>query len=268
MSKLPTILERILDEKRREVAERKDCVPVDALKDRIGEAAPSRNLADALKRGSSDPIRLIAEFKRASPSKGEIRADLNPEDVARRYADAGAAAMSVLADAPFFSGSLGDLTAARQAIDLPILRKDFIIDTYQLFEARAAGADAVLLIVAALDRQRLAALLREAQELNLDCLVEVHDEGETDIALAVGAQIVGVNNRNLHTFEVDIEAGFRLRERVPERVVMVAESGIRTRADALRLENAGIDAMLVGECLMREPDPGKAAAALLGKGGR
>jgi len=257
------ILDDILASKRKELAERKAAVPEAELARRASAGPAALDFAAAIARKPTDPIRLIAEFKRASPSKGVIRADLAPADVARRYADAGAAAISVLTDGPFFSGSLEDLAAVRHAVRLPILRKDFILDRYQLVEARAAGADAALLIVAALDDATIRLLQREAAQLGMAALVEVHDEVELDRALAHNARIIGVNNRDLRSFRVNPGATLRLRPRIPAGVVVVSESGIRSREDALRLEQAGVDAILVGEFLMTAADPGAAAAALL-----
>lgn len=225
---------------------------------------PTRDFASALARECGARINLIAEFKRASPSKGPICLDREPEDVAARYEAAGAAAVSVLTDEPFFSGTLDDLRAVRKAVNLPLLRKDFILDPYQLPEARCAGADAVLLIAAALDDDGMKALQAGATELRLDALVEVHNEAELERALGVGAKIIGVNNRDLRTFSVNIETTFRLRDMIPAGIVVVSESGIRSRGDVLALEKAGVDAILVGEHLMRQEDHGRAVRELLG----
>lgn len=257
------ILDEILAAKRNEVAERRVMIPLTTLEKRVTGVPRPRDFMAAVHRDQHQGIRLIAEFKRASPSKGVIRADLAPADVAKMYAAAGAAAISVLTDEKFFSGSLADLEAARKAMELPVLRKDFIIDRYQLIEARCAGADAVLLIAAALDKKALAALHAEAVALGMAVLVEVHNEEELKCALSAKPQIIGVNNRNLQTFEVDLETTLRLRPLVPGNVIMVSESGIRDRQDVLRLMSARVDAVLVGESLMRQPDPGAAAAALL-----
>jgi indole-3-glycerol phosphate synthase len=208
-------------------------------------------------------MRVIAEHKRRSPSRGAIREDLQPADVARRYAAAGAAALSVLTDEPFFGGRLAHLSEARAATELPTLRKDFVVDPWQIAEARAAGADAVLLIVAALSDRELRQLLAEAQVLGLDALVEVHDGGELDRALAAGTRLVGVNNRDLRTLAVSLETSVALAPRIPDDVVAVAESGIRSGKDLRRLRDAGFDACLVGEHLMAAPDPGAALRQLL-----
>ncbi len=205
----------------------------------------------------------IAEFKRRSPSAGWIAERATPAEMARAYAAGGARALSVLTDEPFFGGRLDDLVAARAACELPILRKDFIVDRYQIVEARAAGADALLLIVAALTDLDLAALLAAAREMGLEVLVEAHDAGEVARAVAAGAGVIGINNRDLRTFTVDRELAARLRPSVPDERVIVAESGIRSAADVTRLRAAGIDAILVGETLMRAPDPAAALRALL-----
>jgi len=264
MMGMPSVLERIVAEKRNEIATLKSDAPADVLAHRISDAPSPKDFAAALKRGQDDGIHLIAEFKRASPSKGMIRIDLDPAQVAQMYASSGASAMSVLTDGPFFSGSMDDLRAVRRTVDLPLLRKDFILDPYQIMEARVAGADALLLIVAALDDTDLTTLHAEADRLGMATLVEVHNETELDRALAIGPRIIGINNRNLHTFEVDLGTTLTLRSRIPGDIIVVGESGIHSRADAVRLEQAGVDAMLVGEALMREPDPADAARALLG----
>lgn len=257
------ILDKILAAKRNEVVERQVTLPLKTIEKRLAAAPRPRDFYAAVHRNQGQGIRLIAEFKRASPSKGVIRADLDPADVARMYAAAGAAAMSVLTDRQFFSGDLADLESARRAANLPVLRKDFIIDRYQLLEARCAGADAVLLIAAALDARTLAALHEEAVALGMAVLVEVHDETDLERALTAKPRIIGVNNRDLRTFKVDLSTSLRLRPLVPADVVMVSESGISSREDVVRLLDARVDAILVGESLMRQPDPGVAAAALL-----
>ncbi len=206
---------------------------------------------------------VIAEFKRRSPSRGVIRADLHPTHVAQAYEVAGAVALSVLTEEQFFGGTLDDLQQARSATLLPTLRKDFIVDPYQVWEAWIAGADAVLLIVAALSDAELHQLHASATEAGLTALVEVHDARELQRALDVGAQVIGVNNRDLQTLRVDLETSLRLAERMPSGVVKVAESGLRTAADLHRLRAAGYDAFLIGEHLMQSPDPGEALAALL-----
>lgn len=216
----------------------------------------------------SPPVRLIAEIKRASPSKGPLRPDLDPAALAQAYARGGAAALSVLTDGPFFGGSLDDLTVARKAVSLPVLRKDFIISDYQIYEARAAEADAVLLIVRAVSPSFLRDALSLCQALGLAALTEVHDEADVETALACGARILGVNNRNLETFETSLNTSIRLRPHIPEDRIMVAESGIRDRADIERLRAAGIFRFLIGESLVRAKDPEAAVRALLDEDGR
>jgi indole-3-glycerol phosphate synthase len=208
-------------------------------------------------------VRVIAEHKRRSPSRGAIREDLAPADVARAYEKAGAAAISVLTDEPFFGGCLAHLEETRGATALPVLRKDFVVDPWQVWEARAAGADAVLLIVAALGDADLVRVLAAARQANLDALVEVHGRDELDRALAAGARTIGVNNRDLRTLAVSLETSLALAPAIPDEVVAVAESGIRTGADVRLLRDAGFDAFLVGEQLMSAPDPGEALARLL-----
>jgi len=256
------VLDRILAHKADEVAAAKRQAPAEQVA-RAAESArrPVASLAEALLR--CDGVPVIAEIKRMSPSKGLIRADFDAEKIALAYRAAGAAAISVLTDERFFGGSLDVLRAVRAAVPLPLLRKDFVVDAYQIDEARVAGADAVLLIVAALDDALLAALHRRARALDLDVLVEVHDEAELERALAIGARLIGVNNRDLRTFAVDLATTERLAARIGDpAVLLVAESGIGSPADVARLARAGARGFLVGESLMREPDPGRALEAL------
>jgi len=255
------VLDAILARTRESVAQAKALRPLDRAHPEVLGAPALRPFAAALARPGE--IRVIAEHKRRSPSRGAIREDLDPADVARRYETAGAAALSVLTDEPFFGGQLGHLTAARAATRLPALRKDFVVDPWQVSEARAAGADAVLLIVAALGDGELGRLLAEARALGVDALVEVHDRLELDRALAAGARLVGVNNRDLRTLAVSLETSLDLVARIPDDVVAVAESGIRSGHDLRRLRKAGFDACLVGEHLMSAPDPGAALVKLL-----
>jgi indole-3-glycerol phosphate synthase len=259
------ILDQIIAHKREEVADAKRRRPAGELKEALSRAPSPRDFERAICRGEGGTIRLIAEFKRASPSKGVIRPDLDPASVARRYAAGGASAISVLTDRKFFSGALEDIESVRAAVELPLLRKDFMIDSYQVIEARAAGADAILLIAAALELSEMADLRDAAAELGMASLVEVHNERELEKALAISPGIIGVNNRDLRTFEVDFETTLRLRPLIPEGILVVSESGIRDREDVRRLQEAGVDAILVGESLMRQPDPGRAAAELLGQ---
>ncbi|GAB4559157.1 MAG: indole-3-glycerol phosphate synthase TrpC [Haliangiales bacterium] len=258
------ILARILEVKEREVAEARSQRPLRDLIRVAAEASPPRSLAQALRRRAGEPVRVIAEIKRASPSAGPIRAGADPADIGARYQANGAAAISVLTDVSFFDGQLAFLDAVRAVTEVPILRKDFLIEPYQVVESRAAGADAVLLIVAALGDAELAILLAESRRLGMDALVEVHDEAEAARAVEAGAEIIGINHRNLATFEIDMSLTERLRPLVPDGVILVGESGIRSAADIERVGAAGAHAVLVGERLMREPDPGHALQALTG----
>jgi indole-3-glycerol phosphate synthase len=219
-----------------------------------------RGFAAALRAGPA--LSVIAEIKRRSPSKGPLAPDLDPALLAKAYAGAGAACLSVLTDAEFFAGSAEDLAEARCAVDLPVLRKDFTVGPADVCDARLMGADAVLLIVAALTTAELAELLGTARRLGLDALVEVHDEAEADLALSAGAEVIGVNQRDLVTFEVDTQRAVRVARALPGHVLRVAESGVRDRDDVRRLADAGFDAVLVGEALVTAPDPGAALAAL------
>jgi indole-3-glycerol phosphate synthase len=260
------ILDDILARTRTDLEERKARRPLADLEKEIAArtAPPVRSLAAALRRPGQ--VACIAEIKRRSPSAGWIREGADAADVARRYAAAGAAAISVLTDAPFFGGSPDDLRAARAAVEVsgtPILRKDFVIDRYQVAEARQIGADAVLLIVAALADATLAELSAAARDYGLEALVEAHDAAEAARAVAAGATVIGVNNRDLRTFTVDRDLALRLRAEIPRDRLLVAESGIRDAADVARLRAGGVDAMLVGETLMRAPDPGAALRVLL-----
>ena len=240
-----------------------------ALSGVSGNASGKRDspiFADA-KIGTVPSIRLIAEVKKASPSKGVIRADFDPVEIARIYQEHGAACLSVLTDGPFFQGSLDNLRRVRVAVDLPVLRKDFIIDSYQVIEARAAGADAVLLIAECLDDESLARLHGEILELGMAPLVELHEPANLARVLQIGARLIGINNRDLRTFRTDLEHTLRLRRQIPSDRVVVGESGIRTRSDVLRLEAAGVQAMLVGETLLARPDIAEAVDELLGNQG-
>jgi indole-3-glycerol phosphate synthase len=250
-----SFLSDILARKRDEVEAARRALPEAELRARARDRVAPRAFEAALSfRGG--PSRVIAEVKRASPSAGAIRAGLDAVAQARAYAAAGAAAISVLTDGPGFGGSLADLAAVRAAVQVPLLRKDFVLDRYQLIEARAHGADAALLIVAALEEPALRRLVEACAELGLAALVEVHDEREVEAALRVGARLVGVNNRNLGTFAVDLAVSERLLPRLPADVRAVAESGVRTADDARRLRRAGAANLLVGEALVRAVDPG------------
>jgi indole-3-glycerol phosphate synthase len=257
-----TILAEILEHKRRELEAARRRVPSHEIAARAAAAEPPRGFRRALER--AEPPAVIAELKRRSPSRGEIRPDFDPVRCALDYAAGGAAALSVLTDERYFGGRLEHLTAVRAAVELPLLRKDFVLDAYQIDEARAAGADAVLLIVAALDEARLRELLSHGRARGLDVLVEVHDEAELDTALAAGSDLLGVNNRDLRSFVTDLTVTERLAPRVPPGVLLVAESGIRGPADIARLARAGARAFLVGESLMGQPEPGRALRRLRG----
>jgi len=263
---MATHLDTILAATRSTVAGAKKIVPAAELDRRIAAHRP-RGWAATLRRRAETAPAVIAEIKKASPSKGLIRADFDVEWIARRYYGGGAAALSVLTDEPFFQGSLRNLQLASEAVPIPCLRKDFMVDEYQIAEARAHRADAILLIAAALTDVEMKRFARRARELKLDVLVEVHTAEELDRVLdtlgETGADAVGVNNRDLKTFAVRLETSIELVERIPRSVVRVTESGIGSAEDIVRLRAAGFDAFLIGESLMRQADPGAALAALL-----
>ena len=254
-------LQRICAGKRDEVAHRKATMPLAELERRAADAPPVRGFARALA-GAAGPG-LIAEIKKASPSEGLIRADFDPAALAAAYAAGGAACLSVLTDEAHFKGRDEDLAAARAACTLPVLRKDFMLDPYQVVEARAIGADAILIILAAVDDALARTLAASADALDLDALVEVHDEAELDRALALPCPLIGINNRNLKTLATDLATTERLAPRIPDDRILVAESGIHGPADLARLERAGARAFLVGTALMREPNVEAATRALL-----
>ena len=257
------VLKRILARKQEEVAERRARVSQFELKTRAASAPPVRGFADAVagKVAVGHPA-VIAEVKKASPSKGVIRADFDPAAIARSYAAGGAACLSVLTDVDFFQGSDAYLQQARAACALPVLRKDFIVDPYQLYEARVLGADCVLLIAAALDDAQLAEYAFLAAELGMDVLLEVHDLDELERALPVPARLLGINNRNLRSFDVSLQTTLDLKAMVPADRVLVTESGILTRDDVALMRGEGVHAFLVGEAFMRQPEPGEALRAL------
>jgi indole-3-glycerol phosphate synthase len=248
------ILDRILANKYIEVAQRRSAVPIEPLREQALAQTPPRDFLGALKQAERPA--LIAECKKASPSKGLLRPEYDPRQLAQTYAKNGAAALSVLTDEMFFQGSLADLTTAREAAGLPALRKDFIVDDYQVYEARAAGADAVLLIVAALRVEQLRELHQLINELDMTALVEVHNEAEVKTALKIEPKLIGVNNRNLHDFTVDLHTTGRLRKSIPADIALVAESGIHTAKDVSRVSDMGVDAILVGEALVTASDVG------------
>lgn len=255
------ILDRIIAHKRTELAKEQAAVPLATLESRVMELPPTRDFRGAI--SGEGNVQLIAEVKKKSPSKGVIREDFDPVSIAETYVANGAAAISVLTDRHFFAGELGYLEAIREAVDVPLLRKDFTIDPYHIYQARAAGADAILLIVGALTPVTLRDFMGVATSLSLACLVEVHTREELDIALAADAEIIGINNRDLRTFHTDLATTFALRQTIPEDRVVVSESGIYSRADVLRLQGADVQAMLVGESLMRSPDIGEQVRHLL-----
>ncbi len=248
------ILDEILQHKRCEVQDQCRTVPLAMLQERIVQCAAPRGFGAALRRQAAVGTAIIAEVKKGSPSKGIIRADFDPCDIARRYQAAGATCLSVLTDQRFFMGSLAYLEAIAEIVSLPLLRKDFVIDSYQIYEARAAGADAVLLIAAALAQDVLAELASVATDLGLDVLLEVHNEDELERALQLPVELIGINNRDLKTFHTDLAVTERLLPLIPPDRLVVAESGLRCRADIRRLQQAGAEAFLIGESLMREAD--------------
>ena len=257
------ILKQILARKREEIADRKARVSIAELRARNADAPPARGFAAALRqRTGAGQAAVIAEIKKASPSKGLIRADFDPAAIARSYAAGGAACLSVLTDVDFFQGADEYLVAAREACSLPVLRKDFVVDAYQLHEARVLGADCVLLIAAALDDAQLSEFAFIAAELGMDVLVEVHDLDELERALPVPARLLGINNRNLKTFDVSLQTTLDLQAAVPADRVLVTESGILAPADVALMRQAGVHAFLVGEAFMRQPDPGAALRGL------
>lgn len=266
------ILDQILADKRIEIEAAKARTSLEELQAALANAPPPRDFRSALRmtegqsavRGPKPAIRLIAEIKKASPSKGLIRADFDPVSIARSYEVSGASAISVLTDEKYFQGCLEYLTSAHQSVELPVLRKDFIVTQYQIYEARAAGADAILLIVAALAKAELVGLMAVADDLGMASLVEVHSDTELNAALKSGAKIIGINNRNLRTFETSLNTTLGLAAQVPADRVLISESGIASRTDVESLMEVGVDAILVGESLMRDLDPGKKVKELLG----
>jgi indole-3-glycerol phosphate synthase len=260
---MPTILDQIVARKRLEIEETRLKRPARDLEAGLKGAPAIRDFRGALELPGS--FQIIAEVKKASPSAGVLRADFDPISIAQIYESHGAACISVLTDEPFFQGSLAHLAAIRSAVQSPLLRKDFILDRYQLLEARLAGADAILLIAEILNDHQLGSLLKEAGELGLQCLVELYDSDNLPRVVNSGARLIGINNRNLHTFVTRLEHTLELADRVPADCCLVSESGIRNREDILRLAQAGIRAALIGETLMRAADIGANLSQLLGK---
>jgi indole-3-glycerol phosphate synthase len=263
---MPVSLDQIVNSTRAKVSAVKLAADIHEIERRAERHVP-RGFRRALQEKSRRGIAVIAELKKASPSKGLIRADFCVEALAKQLEAAGAAALSVLTDEEFFQGSLENLRLASAAVKLPCLRKDFIVDEFQLIEARANSADAVLLIVAALTQSQLTELSRSARARGLDVLCEVHDQAELQRALDAGSDLIGVNTRDLRTFKVDLETAFRLAQRLPENVIRVAESGIRSGEDITRLREAGYHAFLIGESLMRSAQPGEMLRNLVSAGG-
>ncbi|MGM0553030.1 MAG: indole-3-glycerol phosphate synthase TrpC [Pseudomonadota bacterium] len=260
---VPDILKRILERKHEEVKERNDFWPLRELRGWMASAPAPRGFRAALQADvDAGRAAVIAEIKKASPSQGQISPNFNPEAFARSYEAHGATCLSVLTDVDFFKGRDGDLRDARVACQLPILRKDFVVDLYQVYEARVLGADCVLLIVAALDDTALHELYFLTRELGMDALVEVHDAEELERARRIGADLIGINNRDLRSFETRLETTLELQDQVPESALLVTESGIHTREDVARLREAGVNAFLVGEAFMRTEDPGRALGRL------
>ena len=257
-----SILDQIIASKKVEVASSRRRLPIEELEAQAVSAPPVRDFRAAL--AGDGPIRLIAEVKKASPSAKVIREDFEPVSIARVYQAHGASCLSVLTDTPYFQGHLSYLARIRAAVTIPLLRKDFIIDEYQVFEARLAGADAVLLIAEVLDDRQLDLLIERIRNLGMVPLVEFHDERNLSRVLDAGADLIGINNRNLASFTTDLDLTFRLRDKVPSDVLLVSESGIHSRVDVERLERAGVSAILVGEALMRSKDIGNAVEQLMG----
>ncbi|MFL2531839.1 MAG: indole-3-glycerol phosphate synthase TrpC [Porticoccaceae bacterium] len=253
----PTVLKKILARKEQEVADRKAKVSIEQLKAQLKSASVPRGFAEALQsKISAGDSAVIAEIKKASPSKGVIRENFDPIEIAKSYERGGAACLSVLTDVDFFQGADQYLKDARAACNLPVIRKDFIIDEYQLYESRVLGADCVLLIVSALSPVKLYSLHATALSLGLDVLVEVHDQQELDIALAVDNPMIGINNRNLHTFEVSLDNTFKLLDQIPRNRIVITESGIHSDSDVQVMRDNNVHAFLVGEAFMRSEDPG------------
>lgn len=261
MSDTPTVLRKIIARKWEEIAERKAQISLDQLKIQAAQQAPTRGFVKAIENKiAQGKAGVIAEIKKASPSKGVIREHFVPDEIARSYEQGGAACLSVLTDVDFFQGADVYLQQARAAVSLPVIRKDFLVDEYQIYEARAMGADCVLLIVAALSAEKLAELNGLAQSIGLDVLVEVHDEQELDIALTLPNKLIGINNRNLHTFDVTLDTTYNLLDKIGSDRIVVTESGILAPADVQAMRSKNVNAFLVGEAFMRADEPGVALA--------
>lgn len=262
----PTVLNRIIDRKFEEVAERSARRPINQLQAEIASASQPRGFVAAMEaKLAAGQSAVIAEIKKASPSKGVIREDFHPAEIARSYEQGGAACLSVLTDADFFQGSEAYLQQAREACSLPVIRKDFIVDPYQVYEARAIAADCILLIAAALDDAQLAQLNALAHELGMDVLIEVHNAEELQRILPLGNRLVGINNRNLHNFETSLDNTFSLLAQIDENPIVVTESGIHSADDVAAMRQHNVDAFLVGEAFMRAAEPGEKLAELFAK---
>ncbi len=259
---MANILDKIVAKKRTEIVDAQAITSLEAMQQAAATAPPARDFLGSLQ--ASEGIALIAEIKKASPSKGLIREDFDPPSIARTYTQHGARCISVLTDETFFQGSLDYLKQVRGVVDTPLLRKDFVLDVYQIYEARAAGADAIRLIAEILSASELRQFSDLARELGMVALIELYDPSNLDAVLASGTPLVGVNNRDLRTFEVDLNHTVRLRKQIPQSVLLVGESGIHSREDAVFLQENGVEAMLVGESLMRQLDIGQAVDNLLG----
>lgn len=261
MSDTPTVLRKIIARKWEEIAERKARVALAELKVRAADQPPARGFVKAMENKlAQGKAAVIAEIKKASPSKGVIRENFIPDDIARSYEKGGAACLSILTDVDFFQGADAYLQQARAAVSLPVIRKDFLVDEYHIYEARAMGADCVLLIVSALETAKLRELNTLAHEIGLDVLVEVHDERELDIALELPNKLIGINNRNLHTFDVTLETTYKLLNKIGGDRIVVTESGILAPADVKAMRDKNVHAFLVGEAFMRADDPGQSLA--------
>lgn len=256
------ILDKIYTHKLKEVSETKERISLETLKDRCRKASAGGGFGKAIK--GNGGVRIIAEVKRASPSAGVIRKDFDYIDIATQYESSGASALSILTDREFFKGDLSYLTDVKEQVKIPLLRKDFLIDPYQIYEARAAGADAVLLIARLLNTEQIDSFLSIAHDLGMECLVEIHNAKELEQVLRTGSNIIGVNNRDLDTFETNLETSLQLRSLIPDGKILVSESGIKSRSDVIKLENAGFDAILVGETLMRSNKISSKMGELLG----
>jgi indole-3-glycerol phosphate synthase len=264
-SDTPTILKKILARKQQEIAERSNVRPMAQLLEQIASASAPRGFATALEaKLAVGQSAVIAEIKKASPSKGVIREDFDPAAIAKSYAKGGAACLSVLTDVDFFQGADRYLTMARAACDLPVIRKDFIVDPYQIYEARAMGADCILLIVSALNEEQLYQLHEVAITMGMDVLIEVHDVAELNTALKLDNPMVGINNRNLHSFDVSLDNTFQLLEHIPKGKIVITESGIDHRDDVVAMRENNVNAFLVGEAFMRSDEPGERLRELFG----